>query len=102
MKEHEDVEDTAHEHQLHEVHAEAVRQEGHEASVPKKPPPKMKEVDDDGEEEVKKVKGKGKGKEKSSKKPEEKEEMMDEDEENQSPVKPAPKKNGVIDDSDED
>jgi len=29
---------------------------------PKKPPPKMKEVDNDGEEEVKKVKGKGKGK----------------------------------------
>ena len=45
----------------------------------------MKEVDDDGEEEVKKVNGKGKGKGKSSKKPEEKEEMMDEDEENQSP-----------------
>ena len=62
----------------------------------------MKEVDDDGQEEVKKVKWKGKGKEKSSKKPEEKEEMMDEDEENQSPVKPAPKKNGVNDDSDED
>ncbi len=59
-------------------------------------------MDNDGEEEVKKVKGKGKGKGKSSKKPEEKEEMMDEDEENQSPVKPAPKKNGVNDDSDED
>ena len=27
--------------------------------------------------------------------------MMDEDEENQFPVKPAPKKNGVNDDSDE-
>ena len=49
-----------------------------------------------------KFRGRGKVKGKSSRKPEEKEEMMDEDEENQSPVKPAPKKNGAIDDSDED
>ena len=63
--------------------------------------PKMKEVDDD-DKVVKEVKGKGKGKGKSSKKTEEKEVKMDEDEENQSPVKEAPKKNGVIDDSDED
>merc|ERR1719239_1681996 len=81
---------------------------------PNKPPPKMKEVSEEGDNDAKKGKGKGKGKGKKSKKPveeeEEKEEAsvgkeeemeVEEKENKKRRVEKKIEKNGMISDSDE-